>query len=498
LRRARAFENEGRFDDALAAYGEAFDRSNHDPALARDIGRLALRLGQHAIAEQLFRVHLAADPASLDSRLHLAQALSEQQRYDEAIGVLSAILQTHPQEAGLWSALGAVLVQQGRPGEALPFLEEALRLSPDSGGFLYARANAFTDLGDQARAIQDYEAALGRVTDADHDRVRLALAFAKLARGDLEGGWDDYRARLSPRSAKPVVFSTDAKPWPFDPDEAWDALQGRSLALFAEQGLGDEVMFANVVPDVLRALGPAGRLTLVVEARMVSLFARSFPQARVVSHHTWMVDGVRWRKASAPEDFELWAPIATPLRRFRRAQSQFPQSPYLKPDPDRVAHWRAALARRPGRKVGVLWKSLKLEGERLRQFAPFDLWAPVLRTPGVSFVNLQYGDCAAELAQARDALGVQIWQPPGIDLKEDLDDVAALACALDLTLGFANATINLAGACGAPVWLITPGAAWTKLGTHHYPWYPQARCFSAGPGGGWEAVMDTVAAALGE
>ena len=496
LAAARSLEGEGRFNDAFAAYQDAFERSGQDAALAGDIGRLALRLGQPAIAEQLLVIHLGAEPASLDSRIHLAHALREQHRYGEAMALLTPAIQSHPGEAVLWAALGALLTQQGRTAEALPFLDEALRLQPGGGGLLYARANAFADLGDFDRAIMDYEAALRDLTEADRDRVRVALAFARLAGGDVAGGWEDYRARMSPHAAKPVVFRTGAQLWPFDPGEGSDSLRGRSLALYAEQGLGDEVMFANTVPDVLEALGEAGRLVLVVEARLVTLFARSFPTARVIAHRTWTEGGLTFREAAADPRCEFWAPMAAPLRRFRRQASDFPDGPYLKPDPARVTHWRAVLAERPGRKVGILWKSLKLQGDRLRQFAPFDLWAPVLRTPGVSIVNLQYGDCAQELAHAREALGVEIWQPPGIDLKDDLDDVAALTCALDLTLGFANATINLAGACGAPAWLITPGASWPKLGTDRYPWYPKMRCFSAAQAGGWEGVMQQVARAL--
>jgi ADP-heptose:LPS heptosyltransferase len=119
----------------------------------------------------------------------------------------------------------------------------------------------------------------------------------------------------------------------------------------------------------------------------------------------------------------------------------------------------------------------------------------VLETPGVRFVNLQYGDCAEELEQAR-AAGFEIWNPPGINLKDDLDDVAALGCALDLVVGPANATTNIAAACGAPVWLVSTPDAWPKLGTDRYPWYPQARVFNPPAYNAWAPVMAELAQAL--
>ena len=123
----------------------------------------------------------------------------------------------------------------------------------------------------------------------------------------------------------------------------------------------------------------------------------------------------------------------------------------------------------------------------------------MLAQKGVTFVNLQYGDCAAEIAQAERDFGVSIWQPPGIDLKRDLDDVAALSCALDLVVGFSNATLNIAGACGAPAFLISTPGAWPRLGeTTTYPWYPKTRVFLPPAFGQWEPVMAEVAAALGE
>ena len=122
----------------------------------------------------------------------------------------------------------------------------------------------------------------------------------------------------------------------------------------------------------------------------------------------------------------------------------------------------------------------------------------MLATPGAVFVNLQYGDCVAEIAAARAQLGVEIFQPPQIDLKDHLDDVAALCCALDLVVGPANATSNIAAACGADAWLISTPGAWPKLGTRRLPWYPSMRVFEPPGFNQWHPVMAQVASALAE
>jgi hypothetical protein len=268
-----------------------------------------------------------------------------------------------------------------------------------------------------------------------------------------------------------------------------------------EQGLGDEVMFANMIPDILEQLGPDGSLTLAVERRLIPLFQRSFPTVEVTVHRTVAFEGRVYRTAPDIEDwdrFDYWAAIGDFLPSLRGAVEAFPnRGSYLRADPERVAYWKGELEKLgPAPKVGLLWKSLKLAAERGRQFSPFDSWRAVLETPGVILVNLQYGDCEEEIAYAKEHFGVDIWQPPGIDLKKDLDDVTALCCAVGLIIGFSNATMNLAGAAGAPMWLLTAPAIWTKLGSDHYPWYPQARVFSPADFSDWEPVMAQVAEAL--
>ncbi len=139
--------------------------------------------------------------------------------------------------------------------------------------------------------------------------------------------------------------------------------------------------------------------------------------------------------------------------------------------------------------VGLSWRSGKTAGDRRRQYPPAELWTSLLRTPGVRFVNVQYGDAAEELAAFRRVTRATILEPPGLDLREDIDGLAALLGALDLTVCVANATGALAGAVGAPLALIGAPAAWPRLGTGALPWYPQVRCLTAPAFGDWAPVM---------
>jgi hypothetical protein len=324
--------------------------------------------------------------------------------------------------------------------------------------------------------------------------MRFAQALLQLSVGDLARGWTTYEARFDPLHPKLIFFVTNSPLWTPGTDVA-----GKRVLVFGEQGLGDEIAFANVLPDLISAIGPNGQVLLAVEPRLVSLFQRSFPTAVVGSHETGRVNHYEVRRATFVDEdapVDMWVSAASLMRQYRSEVAAFPaQSGYLKADPVRVAYWRSELARLPGPKIGLLWKSLVNDSERQRFYSPFHLWAEILATPGVTFVNMQYGDCTAELQAAHERFGVKIWNPP-FDLKAELDEVAALACALDLSIGPSNATTNIVGACGAPLWLIIPPGAWPQLGTNAYPWYPQARVFTPSTMTQWGEAMAQVAAAL--
>ena len=493
-----AHERAGHWSGSIAAYEKALELLPDQAEVANDLGRLAFRLGMKPQAEKLFRHFLVRHPGHIEGVNNLVCAIRDQQRYEEAIEALRPTLQANPTSSMLWNTMGTVVAEQGDYVNAQIFFQEALRLEPDFPKARYNLGNAHLILGDAAAALEDCEAALKDITaESDRQMMRLSRSTILINLGRIGEGWDEYEARLDPQFSEVMHFLCDKQPW----SPGYD-LRGRNMLVFAEQGLGDEVLFANLLPDLLEALGPDGHLTLAVEPRLVSLFQRSFPTVEVGEHKTHMIQGYNVRHAQFlkdPDSIEVYAPLGSLLCEFRRTLDDFPsRKNFLTADPDRVAYWTKVLDEQApqGPKIGLLWKSLSTRDARHRFFSPFEQWKPVLTAPGATFVNMQYGDCSAELELARRELGVKIWQPPGIDLKQDLDDIAALCCALDLTIGFSNATLNIGAACGAPAWLISTPGAWPRLGTARYPWYPQVRTFTPQKFGEWDPVMETVGEAL--
>jgi len=489
------------FTSALRCYETALQLSPDEPEIANDLGRLAIQMGFKDLAEQLFLAYLAQVPGSIPGANNLACAQRDLLRFDDAIETIRKAIYANPDSALLWNTLASILAERGDVDQSIQFFDEALRLKPDFHTCRYNRGGARMSLGDPIGALDDCETALpGVVLETERAMMKLARSTMLLSAGRIAEGWDAYEARFDPHYIDVTHFFVDRPRW--SPESA---LGGKHLLVMGEQGLGDEILFASIVPDLIEQVGSEGKVTLAVEQRLVSLFARSFPGAEVLAHGTLKVDHhvvrvPRFMDDAVMASVDLWTPMASPLRRFRRTLADFPERRrFLTPDPDRVRHWRAALAALgPEPKVGVIWKSLVMQSARTRFYSPFDRWAPVLKTPGAVMVNLQYGDSREEITRAREVLGVELWTPPGIDLKNDLDDLTALCVALDVVIGPATATTNLAAAAGADLWLISTPGAWPRLGTDRYPWYPQARLFTPPQHNAWEPVMADIAGALAQ
>ncbi|MFT4090380.1 MAG: tetratricopeptide repeat protein [Asticcacaulis sp.] len=467
-------EKQSQLQDAFHSYEQALKTRPHNIPVANDLGRLAYQLGQLPICEKLFSYVLRHEPESEEAANNLATSLRDRSQFEDAIDILRNALHFHPQSSLLWNAIGTVVETQGDRNNARIFYNEAITYDPKNSLALYNMGNILRSVGELEESIVQLKNALPYANTGELNKINLSISFSNMCMGNL--AWDYYESRLDSGTNNEIIYLVNRPKWTPDMD-----ISGRHIFISGEQGLGDEVLFASILPDLLKDIGPDGKITLAVEPRLVTLFARSFPEIDVISHIT-----VKWNQKRLrgfpnlpdPNTIDAWLLLADPAKKFRKDVSDFPaENAFLKPDPERVAYWKEKLAELgEGPKVGILWKSLIKHSQRDRYYSPFELWKPLLRTPGAHFVNLQYGDSSEELAQA-EREGIRIWNPPGIDLTKDLDDLCALCFALDLVIAPPNATSNLAAATGMKVWKLSAEISWVRLGTDHYPWYPSARAF---------------------
>lgn len=500
---AMALERMGHLHKALVTYERAFQLDPADPELLINLGLTAWNLKLTEGAAKMFQLYIAACPDSPLGYNNLGSVQCDMGDPGTAIETLRAALFSMPGEAILWNSLATVLAEEGRADESLVFYEEAARLSPDFARAYHNLGYAYQHLGKLEEALAAYDMALERVVDSTEQReTSHSRSICLIGAGHLEEGFRAYEVRNNPRFRAYLHHMIEAPCW------QGEDIAGKTVLMVGEQGLGDEFMFANILPDVQKAVGENGKLQIAVDPRLVPLFQRSFPKADVGTYDDRTLidpDGNKALRlipfASKDNAPDVWAPMGSALQYYRKTLDDFRHEAFLVPDPARVAQFAeqlSALKQQSGttKTAGLCWRSMMLGAKRAKYFSPIDHWGPILKTPGVSFVNLQYGDCAEELRRAGEAFGVTIHQIEGLDLKDDIDGTAALCAALDLVLSAPTAAGATAGSVGADVWLITAGRTWPQLGTGEYPWYARTRVFWPEKFGDWNTLMPRVAQAL--
>lgn len=495
---AMALERMGHQHKALVTYERALELDPSDPELLINLGLTAWNLKFTEGAAQLFRHYIDACPDSPLGYNNLGSVLYDLGNPEAAIETLRAAIYKMPEQAILWNSLATVLAEEGRADESLVFYNEASRLEPGFARAYHNLGYAYQHLGLLEEALENYDRALALAVDpAEKMESRHSRSICLIGAGKLEEGFREYEIRNSERFRAYFHHMIRAPRWNGEP------VEGLKLLLVGEQGLGDEFMFANILHDIARDLGPDGKLQIAVDPRLVGLFQRSFPDAEVGTYDDRTLidqDGNKAIRlipfAAGGNEPDMWAPMGTALQVYRKRLSDFPHKAFLTPDPVRVAEFREKLAALPGKKVGVCWRSMMLEAKRAKYFSPIEGWAPALKTKGISFINLQYGDCAEELARARDEHGITIHQIEGLNLRNDIDGTAALCAALDLVLSAPTAAAATAASVGTKVWFLAAGRTWPQLGTDEYPWYADTRVFAPKSFGDWPALMADVSAEL--
>ena len=494
---ALGLENLGQLSKALVMYERALKLDPNDADIYLNLGLVAWRLRMLEGAERLFRICVQLRPDSPMGHNNLGGVLRDQGRFDDAVDTLRNAIYRFPDVAELWNSLGTCAMEQGLVPEARLFYEEALRIDPKFARAHHNIAYALTHTGDLDDSVRHYDQAIS-LTSATLDmiEIRHGRALSLLSLGRLAEGWREWDVRTDTRFRGAILYAVDAPRW------KGESLEGKRLLVMGEQGLGDEIMFASGYRELISQLGPEGKLVIACDNRLVPLFARSFHGAdlRLYSnsrHNGKLLRVLPW--ASSEPRFDYFSPNGSTLEFLRPSLQTFPtETPLLVADPDRVAYWRAKLAAlSPKPKVGLCWRSMVMTGARAKYFSPLELWGPVLNNRDVTFINLQYGDSAGDRAFAAEHFGVDIHHFDELDLKNALDDNAALCKALDLVISAPTAAGAIAGSVGTKVWLITIGYVWPMLGApDRFPWFINNQVMMPDTYADWPGLMTKLGAAL--
>ncbi|MDQ2102368.1 tetratricopeptide repeat protein, partial [Azospirillum isscasi] len=414
----------------------------------------------------------ALAPGLPAARMLLGSACAAQKRNEEAETAYRAALALAPGYGAAWENLGSLLAGQGRFEEALAAFAAAVERGTAGPSLWAARGGALLAMARPVEALADFDRVLeARPGDAG---MRWNRGFARLLAGDYEGGWPEFDWRRHDARAEP--------PWRRFAQPTWtgEDIAGRTVLLYAEQGLGDTLQFVRYVPLVAER---GGRVILEVQRPLLGVLSGLTGVERTIA------------RGDPLPDFDLECPVMSLPRAFGTTLDRVPAAvPYLRPDPRRAAAWNERLADGEGLRVGLVWAgNPRFPGDALRSPRLAGL-RPVLDVPGVRFFGLQKGPGREDLER--------VDMPPSFtDLGPeiaDFADTAAIMANLDLVISSCTGPAHLAGALGVPVWVVLPLAPdWRwLLGREDSPWYPTARLFRQTRVGDWAEVAGRAADAL--
>lgn len=421
-------------------------------AKARDLserGELdeAYRLAGHWLME---------NPNDVLAMVVLTFILRKARKLPEAYHLAKKVTELDPQGAAGWINYGQICNELFRVDEAERAYRRGLSVAKDnhSISMLYTNLSALhIDLGRFDEAYKEAQASLEAKPESQP--ARSNLGFAQLAKHEWASGWKNYRACLGTDARRKSTYRVPAEP-------EWDGSEGKRVILFGEQGIGDEICFASMLPDAIKR---CSHVILDIDERLATLFRRSFPQASVYgTRNATAADGIQWDKKDHVFDASL--AIAQLGEYFRTTDDSFPSEPYLVADADRVTMWRALWAKKAKPVIGIAWTGgIWQTGAKFRKLT-LEQMLTVFQSIDAHFVCLQYKDASSEISAFKK-------RHPEIDLVEysyatitrNYDDTAALVASLDCVLSVPTAVVHLAAALGTPcIAMNSPHRCWKFYG----------------------------------
>jgi len=468
-----------RLDEAVSSYQRALTFKPGMAEIHGNLGNALLALNKWDEAVACFQRALELKPDYADACYNLGNTRYAQAEFTEAIACYRQAVTLKPEFPEAHYNLGNTHVALDDLEAALACFERTLALSPAYAQAHYNIGCVLQSLGRLNQAFAHYEKALR--LQPDFPQARFGHALAQIFNGQYDPGWRNYESRW-----RSIDHDTPMRDYP---QPAWNGESlpaGRTL-LWGEQGVGDEIMFAGLIPDALRS---GNSFLLDCDRRLQPLFARSFPGLQVIA-------GLDCLPPTTQSEIVAHLPTGSLPGLFRANQAAFASTtaPYLIPDPTGRAMFRARYA--DGRRViGLAWYTSNQKTGRKRSI-DLSRFAPLFRIPGIRWVSLQYGEFDKLEAQA-SAASAPLFVDRSVDQFSDLDLFASQVAAMDLVITIDNSTAHLTGALGIPTWLLLPFVPdwrWLQSGDSS-SWYPSMRLFRQPALNDWQSVIRTVESEL--
>lgn len=393
---------------------------------------------------------LDKNPDDVQALVLMGNIFAQAERFGMCLLVFHRVVELRPNASDAWSNLGMAYEGQKLHLKARDCFLKAWGITKKPA---YAG-----NMGTTLMSLNDYSGAhewakKGLQLDPEHAGCKTVLGFTSLAKGDWKTGWDAFQSSLGGKFRKVRQFGEEP---------IWDGASGKTVAVYGEQGLGDEIMYASCLPDVARD----NTIHLECDKRLEGLFKRSFPGV--------FVHGTRRMEPEWAEGVKLDAscPIAQLPLYFRPTPDSCPGTPYLVADPERRLQWRALFdswGTKP--KIGICWSGGSKHNNPEARNMGLESFRGLIEKYDADWVSLQYKDPTEEIA----ATGLPVRHFKRACETSDYDDTAALVAELDLVIGVHTSAHHLAGALGVPGLILVPEKSIWIYASETMPWYSSAK-----------------------
>lgn len=370
------------------------------------------------------------------------------------------------------------------------FTEAQGLLESDNADIQNNLGTLYINEGTPENAMEHFHRALA--VEPEHAQAHWNISLAHLELGDYEKGWPEYDYGFAAKVRMDRQFTKEPLP-------LWQGEKGARVVVWGEQGIGDEILFASCLPDLLR---DSEMVVFDCHKKLHRLFANSFPGIDIYPTRedemiTWPVKS----DGSQRYNFTHRIAVGSLPRYYRPNLESFPGIPFLRPTTATQEYWRARLdALSPRPNIGISWigghKRTRIE---VRSMA-LEQMLPILGklSDFANLISLQYTPCENEVAALEKTHGIKIHHWPDAVATEHYDDTAGLVSNLDLVITVATSVVHLSGAMGVPTWVLTPSRpAWRyRLDLDTMPWYRSTKLFRQERGStDWCPVIAEVAEA---